>query len=124
MDVNYKIIDTRNNKDVTDEYDGHIKFDYGILTVNKTTLNVKSKDKSKAYDGTPLSLDASDLEYDLNELKNNDYISEVSFMVLLTERGSSINLFRINKISKANNPDSNVIGNYEINYTFGILTVY
>lgn len=122
--ISYKIIDTRNNKDVTDEYDSHIKFDYGILTVSKTTLNVKSKDKSKAYDGTPLSLDASDLEYDLNELKNNDYISEVSFMVLLTERGNSINLFRINKISKANNPDSNVIGNYEINYTFGILTVY
>ena len=65
-----------------------------------------------------------DLEYELSELKNNDYISEVSFMVSLTERGSSVNLFKINKISKASSPNSNVIGNYKINYSFGILTVY
>ena len=122
--ISCTIIDTRNNEDVTDEYDDHIKFDYGILTVDKATLNVKSKDKSKAYDGTPILLDVMDLEYELSELKNNDYISEVSFMVSLTERGSSVNLFKINKISKASSPNSNVIGNYKINYSFGILTVY
>ena len=120
----YRIYDTRNNKDVTNDYKGFVTTDYGTLHVNPVPLDVSSKNLSKAYDGTPLKgSGVEDLEFGKNGLQGEDKVTAVVFISSLTEKGSVQNKFKIIRISR---PGSSMcLKNYEtINYSYGTLTVY
>lgn len=122
----YQIIDKRTGLDVTDEYYGHIFVDYGNLEVySSKKLVYKTKDLSKAYDGTPLQgSSASDFEFlDDTCLLGEDYISAFEFISFITERGVAANIGYIKEIS--NSTTNNAIDNYyEVEYSYGTLTIY
>lgn len=122
--IKFKVIDTRNGKDVTKEYKDKIIFRYGTLKINKTPLTINSKDKSKAYDGTSLTGTFDDIYYSQNELKNGDTIraSDVKFLVKISEKISGKNIFKLNRI--VDKDGNNVMFNYAITYNYGNLTIY
>ena len=122
-----RIRDTRTGEDVTKEYQelkngsGIIK-EEGSVIVKQAKLDAISPDLSKAYDGTPLECTIDDLLFGQNKLKGEDKITKVTFVSKLTQVGSIQNFFKINQISRGKNP--NCLQNYDINYTFGTLTIY
>ena len=122
-----RIRDTRTGEDVTKEYQelkdgsGIIK-EEGSVIVKQAKLDAISPDLSKAYDGTPLVCTIDDLLFGENKLKGEDKITKVTFVSKLTQVGSVKNFFVINQISRGKNP--NCLQNYDINYTYGTLTIY
>ena len=122
-----RIRDTRTGEDVTKEYQelndgsGIIK-EEGSVIVKQAKLDAISPDLSKAYDGTPLVCTIDDLLFGENKLKGEDKITKVTFVSNFTQVGSVVNFFKINQISRGKNP--NCLQNYDINYTYGTLTIY
>lgn len=120
--IDYKVYDTRNNKDVTSEYQGKIFIIIGTLSIEKAPLTVTSNSLEKVYDGTPLSPTIDDITYNPDELQNNDYISEVIFYNIKSERGTYVNLFEVESIRKTDS-GANAISNYSISYSYGTIRI-
>ena len=122
--LRFKVIDTRNNKDVTSEYNNYLKFTYGTLIIEKAILSLSTKDKSKSYDESYLTGEFSDLIFQDYQLGEGDKIlsSDVRWVTRIKKVGSCKNICVISKISSLNN--TNAINNYIIDISYGTLTIY
>ena len=119
----YKVIDTRSGKNVTKEYQGKIHVEYGTLSVLPVTLDVRSSDLSKNYDGKPLKGDIDCLTFGYNGLRGKDKIKKV-FFTSIKEKGSVENWFEIRDIRSDDYKGKNLINCYNIKETYGTLTIY
>ena len=118
----YRIVDTRNGKDVTKEYEGRVLTIFGNLFVERAQLDVISADLSKAYDGTRLMGTIDCISFGENGLQGDDKITGVIFTSFISEVGTVKNKFEITRISRFGY--DNCLNNYEINPTYGNLTIY
>ena len=119
----YKIIDTRNNKNVTSEYKGFVDVSYGELTVEQVGLDIYSLDVSKEYDGKPIDIPKDCYAFGKNGLQGEDYIENIVFLCQASEKGVHQNAFLIRSIKRPNY-NINILGNYNINREFGSYTIY
>lgn len=119
----YKIIDTRNNKNVTNEYKGFVDVSYGELTVEKVALDIYSLDISKEYDGEPINIPKDCYAFGKNGLQGEDYIENIIFLCQATEKGSYENKFLIRSIKRPGY-NKDIKGNYIINDVPGTITIY
>ena len=119
----YKIIDTRNNKNVTREYKGFVDVSYGELTVEQVGLDIYSLDVSKEYDGEKIVVPKDCYAFGKNGLQGEDYIENIVFLCQATEKGSYENKFLIRSIKRPGY-NTDIKGNYLINDKFGTVTIY
>ena len=119
----YKIIDTRNNKNVTNEYKGYVNVSPGELTVEKVGLDIYSLDVSKEYDGEKIVIPKDCYEFGKNGLQGEDYIENIVFLCQASEKGVHTNSFLIRSIKRPGY-NTDIKGNYLINAEFGTVTIY
>ncbi|MGN0161007.1 MAG: MBG domain-containing protein [Lachnospiraceae bacterium] len=115
----------RDGVDVTEScYD--IDVEKGELSVEKRSIMIRAKDKTKVYDGTPLTCEEQPLAedmYDLSEgsLAPGETITSLDFAGSIVEAGSIDNVVRQAVIVNGLNED--VTSNYNITYVNGKLTI-
>ena len=90
---------------------------YGILTVTKATITVQTFDKSKQYDGTPLTYKEYAVHAN-NLLAAHTY--DINVTGTITEVGTTPNTFEVNKIYLG---DIDVTESFEVMERLGTLEV-
>ena len=108
-----------NGADVTKYYE--IEYQSGTLTVNARKLTVSSGDKSKVYDGTPLTYTESDDECEVadGELVKGHTLTAV-YTGSITEAGRTFNTFTPHVFDERGREKT---ANYSITCSNGVLEV-
>lgn len=89
----------------------------GKLIIKKRALTITAKSSTKAYDGTPLTVD----EAECDDLASGDYLAEITVTGSQTDAGSTESIPGKAIIKNAAGED--VTNCYEITYANGTLTV-
>ena len=122
------VVDTvtimRGDVDVTGNY--IISTETGTLTVEKRSITIQAQDKTKVYDGTPLTYEEQPLEDDMYDISDGS-LAQGDTVVSLDFAGRVVNAESVeNVVSQAvivNELDEDVTENYDISYENGTLTV-
>ena len=120
------VIEIRGTGGIDRSYNYDIEYEYGKLTVNKRVLRVVTKDMTWLYDGKAHSHAKMDLAV---VITNNGLADGQSAVVdkyaTITDAGFIKNEVSIRVIKDDPRPDENKdkTSNYDIRYTYGILTV-
>lgn len=103
-----------------------LQYIYGTISVTKRILNIDTKSGDKEYDGTPLMIDgwqySSNNLYELIDghiltVNNNGSITNVDDGSVIGEAYNTNEDYTITKNGK------NILDNYEVNISFGILII-
>ncbi len=108
------VIKNGNGDEVTTCYE--ITYTNGTLTVNGMALTITAGSDTKVYDGTALTKNS----YTNTALSNGDVLESVTVTGSQTAAGNSANVPSAAVIKKG---ETDVTGNYAINYVNGTLTV-
>lgn len=120
------IIKDSNGELVTDNY--NINYKYGLITINKKVLEIKTFGGTKDYNGLPY-YDNNKVFNDIIDRTNNEILlasGNVEYIVMdgynteMVNVGTYQNYAVIGVVDKDDNPTHN---NYEFKYDFGTITI-
>lgn len=108
--------------DVTKDYD-IVFVRYGTLTVEKRKVNVSTWDWSEVYRGEPMSFEYYCTVDETTPLADNQYLSAIAETITWVTNVADSGTQNIVQYNVVDQNGKDVTSNYEITYTYGVITV-